>query len=1233
MTLPCSSKPMPCGCCEGTEVLTPMMTANRPGLSTLAYRVGTHATFLETMKGRLSSRDFPELRGFTTRDSNDPAIALLDAWATVADVLTFYQERISNEGYLRTATERRSILELARLVGYTLRPGVASSVYLAFTLENNFKVEIPIGARAQSLPGPGELPQSFETSEKLETRAEWNNLKPRMTRQQLITPDNADIIETLYLEGTTTNLKPNDPLLFVFGNGSSQQVFRRVEKIELEPADNRTKVMLQVSLTENMFVRAVKQTVERYLDLEAFCVSPQAPLVGDLVVLLQLLEQGLLALDQQSGENSTKPTTKINPTTLAVSLLNFLPTLRAMHAQAVEAGAVQVAGWISGLVTELRTIFMRLSEEFKADVNGSGSEEHPVNIDTTLASVGTLPDNNTLTAFAGLTALVTPLSKPPSLQPANSMSLMRDSRQTFAAKSDLAPQILTKLLRATGTSDLYQAWGNEASTPPSPIEIYALRVTAQLFGSNVPKKVLAIEAGTGRIASTGEWPIIEPSPSGVSHEDNNTVYLDNSYDKILPNTWLVVDTTLVGINRFKLPPPMPPPILITKATNANASISRADYGFSGKTTRIELADPWAQFRQDPRNKNDQPGIDEDFQIIRRTTVYAQSELLTLAEEPITKQICGNQIELGALYNGLQSGRWVVITGERADIPLKTTGVKVSELVMLAGVRQGGTSKSTCAQFPSNLIPFSKIFYISDANASGDRLVVGVLQNIEGGFDLSQLPLPSAPNQRYCNPIELAPGLSADAYVPTDRERRGDFSSFAGLLLDPSTDPPTRPLEGGQITEALLNDGIYAWRVASDKINSNLQLANQLAFVYKRDTVTVHGNVVKATHGETRPEVLGSGDGSKPLQQFALRQSPLTYLSAPTPAGAASTLQVRVNDILWHEMESLDALKPMDRNFITRTDDQGKTTITFGNGKHGARLPTGVENVKGVYRTGIGKPGNVKAEQISLLATKPLGVKGVINPLRASGGADPESRDQARRNAPLAVMALDRLVSVKDYEDFARTYAGIGKASAVRLSDGHQELVHLSIAGAEDIPIDESSDLYRNLFQALHRFGDPFQPIQVKARELMLLVISAKVRLLPDYQWESVVVKVRASMLDTFGFERRELGQTVFLSEAISTIQQVAGVAYVDVDVLDSVSETEASTPGQLGKKLKELVSATSKPDSRPKDFIYVRKAQSYSQVRCVLSTPATSPDTICPAQLAMLSPEVPDTLILTELTA
>ena len=105
-----------CGCCEGISTETPAKLYNRPGLSAIAYRVGTHARFRETLHARLSGSSQPALGGLTTRDNDDFSIGLLDAWATVGDVLTFYQERIANEAYLRTATERLSVLELARLI-------------------------------------------------------------------------------------------------------------------------------------------------------------------------------------------------------------------------------------------------------------------------------------------------------------------------------------------------------------------------------------------------------------------------------------------------------------------------------------------------------------------------------------------------------------------------------------------------------------------------------------------------------------------------------------------------------------------------------------------------------------------------------------------------------------------------------------------------------------------------------------------------------------------------------------------------------------------------------------------------------------------------------------------------------------------------------------------------------------------------------------------------------------
>jgi predicted phage baseplate assembly protein len=363
---------------------------------------------------------------------------------------------------------------------------------------------------------------------------------------------------------------------------------------------------------------------------------------------------------------------------------------------------------------------------------------------------------------------------------------------------------------------------------------------------------------------------------------------------------------------------------------------------------------------------------------------------------------------------------------------------------------------------------------------------------------------------------------------------------------------------------------------------------------------------------------------------------------------ASTLEVRVNNLLWHEAGSLPELHATDRGYITETDDASKTTVIFGNGIFGARLPTGVENVTAKYRTGIGKPGNVRAGQITLLSTKPLGVKSVVNPLQASGGADPESRDQARRNVPLAALALDRLVSVEDYEHFARTFGGIGKASAMPISDSRRQLVHLTIVGADNAPILTTSDLYNSLFSALRQFGDPNEPLIVAVAEVLFLVISARVHLLPDFQFESVEQKIRTTLLATFSFDSRDLGQSVFQSEVISAIQNVPGVDYVELEIMGAVGQ-EAIVVA-IGAQQADQAGSSGNDDEEPGETEdegksnEVEKAEKFlealglsqaTDVPVQLARPdkdnplATSG--IAPAQLAFLSPDVPDTLILSEL--
>jgi predicted phage baseplate assembly protein len=1057
----CGCSSSSCGCCEGTRKITPVFTANRPGLKELNYRVGTHGSFLETMKARLASmiveapgaagqtlEKFYPLQTLTTRDASDPSIALLDGWATVGDVLTFYQERIANEGYLRTATERRSLLELARLVGYKARPGVASTVFLAYTLEDTQAdpVEIPAGSRSQSIPGPDELPQSFETSENLLARREWNNLQVRLQRPQDITLDNALIIDKIYVAGINTNLKTGDTLLLVFGVTGEPAVLRTVASIATQFEQNRTEITLQPLSAE---------------------LSAALPVLIAFVKNLEVLAK--------NGPNSA--TVVLN---LAAPLLKQI-RLGTAPPPTDWTGIFHQITSIGVVVPELDVVMTRFEQGIEQALSSSNGGASGVS--ATDPSV-----------------FVQNLLKARLPQLASSLRLKRDLKLSFQEGTDTPAQLLVNVAPELKDS-FYRAWSNANLSPVerSLKAVYVMRLQAPVFGANVPDQptfFLADEFDNNHqpVHVKGQ---LKP-PEQWDHwlvaldERVDTVFLDQAHDEVLPSSYVIIQKSAPGLSGRQ----------VLQVTDAQ-TVQRNAYGISGKTTKLTLDLPWWSFT---------PTVTNISGTLRHTLVYAQSEELKLVDAPITDpvQITEEDADVGIVLNGLYgefpSGRWIVLSGERADIP-NVSGVKGTELLMVSGLRQ----------------------------------------------------------------------------------------------VEPA--------------------------VAGETIHTALLLATETAYSYKRDTLTIYGNVVKATHGETTNETLGNGDGSQAMQSFDLKQPPLTFVPAPNASGIESTLKVYVNNVEWHEADALFDLGPRDRKFITKTDDTDKTTIIFGNGKEGSRLPTGVLNVTSAYRRGIGKPGNVKQEQVSLLQTKPLGVKSVINPLRASGGADKEDGDQIRENAPLAVMALDRLVSLQDYSDFTRTFAGIAKVSGRRLTDGARQFIHLTIAGADDIPIDPVSDLYRNLSEALEVLGDVSVAVRIDSRELIVLVLSANILLQPDYLWEPVATAVRAALFEKFGFRKRALAQPALLCEIIGCIQSIEGVAYVDVDAFGGVPEKVTGADGKRRLQTMEEISAT-----------VVKIAAGSSQANS--STPSQSVPAgladydngaLRAAQLAIFTASVPDTIVLNQI--
>lgn len=1043
-----------CDCCTTAAAQVPMSTANRPGLSALSYRIGTYATFVEAMKAELSQFDLP---GLKTREAGDPAIALLDAWAMVADVLTFYQERIANEGFLRTAVERRSVLELATLAGATLRPGVSASVSVAYTLDQNSAATIPVGSRVQSLPAQDQLPQMFEVSDNLDARAGWNNLAPRLTKPQILDAKG----QTIYAAGLSTNLKPNDPLLVI----ASDPIVRTVAAVEPEPPQARTKITL---LDSEPPPRPDTDNAE----------TP-ASRITNLVALLGPLAKPPAAAAADSLDVGRRLPLTFAPDSGTVPLLVRLlkPEARTQIFDALRHAtlAPPPGGSVHAFRVKAAPFGHNAPLKPVKDEKGIviGSEEWPL-LDGSVISVvispkirrsrdsGTDIDVQELFGRQPKSVLVQIASG--SEKASQSFDLPNETSEFPVGRWNVVARFDDRIFTLK-FADF--AWSCEMHLPGESTVLTVDTNGRRAFEMPIGHAAESSTGGERLRVSTMQGLAIERE-AAVPPDPLNVIDLDATYDQIAPESWVVID--FAGARS-----------VITQVDEVH-KVSVAKYGITGRVTRLHLKDDWL-------DKNDLM-----LSAVRPVSVLAQSERLELAEAPIEEEIYGDTIELADFYGDLPVGRRLIVEGERTDIET-TSGIKGAELVTIA--------------------------------------------------DVEVLP------------------------------RDDDSASYPG-----------------------------------ERVHSRLKLASPLGYYYKRDTVVIHGNVASVTHGETKREVLGSGDASRATQRFTLRQGPVTQLAASTPSGTKSTLEVRVNGVPWTKVDSFTDAGPFDRCYVTQTDEADKTTIIFGDGINGMRLPTGQENVTASYRVGLGSEGNVATGAINQLATRPFGVKAVASPLSASGGVDRDIIDQGKSNIPRATVAMDRLVSVEDYAAFASLFGGVGRAAAIAVP-GRRPFVYLTVAAPtwQDNKVSQ----HDNLRQALAQAGDPSILFRIDTCELMLLIVAARITVASDRTWANVEPDIRAALTESFGYERRELGQSIALSEVTAAIQGVPGVVAVNVVMFDSLSASDVDLESSLRQKLASLGTAPVASDI---------------EVRPVRFDPATLQP--LPGQLAFLSAELSDTLILSE---
>lgn len=849
-----------CDGCEGNEASTPVKVWNRPGLSRFSYRVGTHGRFFQSMLARLSNADYPALRALNVRDPADLTIALLDACAAADDVLTFYTERYAQEWYVRSATERISLVQMARLIGYEPRPGVAATAYLAFTIENTpgspESTTVDAGVRVMSIPGKDELPQTFETSAAIEARSTWNAMKARAKTPQVISIEMTQVL----LEGVIGTVQKGDSLLIV--QSETENVVKRVLKVTPSPAANTTTLDLADSPSPSNF----------------------------------------------SGG---------------------LPYISVQY-----------------------------------------------------TSVPALTDDSFSDVFQG-------------------------------AVYNSSDVIALQMTYHWSPADLYYAANTPPPPPPAESGVFALRQRAAIFGHTAPKWSTFPQFVEGQTAqmtgaalknssvpvSKWQYPDDWDDASVTDGPGVDTVIdLDSKYPSIVENSWVVLESPSQTATAFRV--------------EKNQEMSRADFTLTAKVSRLSLYS----------------NVPDDFKM-RETTVLAASEQLPLAQAPLTDLVAGNSLVLDQYYPGLVEGRFIILSGTRADL----NGAPASEVRKLASIEIDGT---------------------------------------------------------------LEPGRL-----------------FTRLIF---TEP--------------------------------------LAYTYHRSSVTINANVAEATHGETKSEVMGGGDGVTRFQTFALKQKPLTYTSAATPTGAKASLEVRVDNVLWAEAPTLYGHAPDERVYTIRHEDDRTARVQFN-----AQIPSGTENVTAKYRIGIGLDGMLNTGQLSLLGIKPLGVRSVTNPVPPNGAEDRESLEDLRDNSPLTVLTLDRLVSLKDYEDFARAFAGFSKAQAVPAGEGAVQSVFLTVAGETGV-VSETDAAFSNLAAAIKASGDPFVTVVIKPHREALFQVGATLGIDSAYLVSDVLSGVETALRTALSFDARSFGQPVTQLEVIALMQNVPGVVFVN---LTALFRSDPLNPNQL----------------------------------------------------------------------
>lgn len=1096
--------------CDGFTF--PQTITNLPGRNSIAYRVGDYFGFREAL---LRSRPGEvELANWRPGASGDLAVQMIEWWAYLADILTFYNERIANEDYVRTAVLPESVQRVIRLLGYRPRPGIGATGVLSALMTGSKSLTLPQGFQIQSKPGPGKQPQIFELDAQTVVQKPDDIGADPIPSPLLLGSNESGVL----LRGVVSSVKPGDELLLIERGWSG--------------ADNNFAVLTVASVSPEKDPRGNSNTRVIFAEAPSQLLTANASdyrlLKSTQSVHVWQYSADTVIADNQADLASIVRSIKVGDPVLfevgtisATQGIYFSPDGRnlggggnTLSEGVLDRSVVYMVAYQSGLITS----FSDGTAYYSPDGQNPGGGGNTVQV---FSATGwqrvwlMLPFNGGVIAAAGDNVFYSPDGS--NLGGGGNTVEVDDGALNNSAFLDTLTPFNDGVVAGWDDGSMYFS--------PDGTHLYG-GGSSQLLGnqsSGVPQFMISFGGGLITVLY-------------VQNQSGNAIYytLDgqnpgggsNCSQVYSGQLWVYA---IVGSQSG----------VVTAFSDGTAyrSTDGNNLGQATGNTQLAYGGPHQIWQMIAYGTGVLAAFDDN-------SIYYSPDGLNLKGGGNTVQVYGSAASPLSIV-AYQGGVVTSFTVPQFNLVSVTS---YQEVIWYANPASSSTPDQPPTGSPPPIaipIPHTRIAFQPELTQVYDyerqtTLVRFGWQDVGTLIPTPATTLTSTELSLLISLPSLLLPLTNQNVLIGDQNGNGVEAAASTGISDPQSLGLTSP------------------NGPSDSSWESTLLAQKLAA-----PLDVLFNLLPVSRGKTvANEILGSGDATITTgQEFVLQKSPLTYLQSTgssSGTGYTSTLQVWVDGIEWQEIPSFYGQGPNAQVFVTREDEQNMTHVQFGDGVYGSRLPSGVNNVVASYRIGSGAENPDPGSLTVILKSWP-GLKSIANPVPVGGGADPNPPSQIKKYAPQSVLTFGRAISASDYEAIAAQAPGVSRARAYWTWDDAQQRMMIKVYVGDD------ANAVSNANKALADASDPNRPLRVIQAQSVPITLSLTLRVDPKYVLDDVFMAATAALVDAdnglLGSNVVQIGASLFVSQVYAACAGVAGVIAVhDLAITGVTAQSCLSCP-------------------------------------------------------------------------